>query len=85
MCNASIRDGHLPVSQKAALITPVLKKPALDPDDAKSYRPFSNLIFISKMIERLVANRLMIISKNVDCCRGFNRPIVGGTRLSLLS
>ena len=58
MCNASIREGHLPVSQKAALIMPVLKKPTLDPDDAKSYRPISNLTFISKMIERLVAQQI---------------------------
>ena len=46
------------MSQKAALITPVLKKPMLDPDDAKNYRPISNLTFISKMIERLVAQQI---------------------------
>jgi len=40
---------------KHALVTPRLKKPALDPDTASSYRPISNLSFIS--VERLVAKR----------------------------
>ena len=30
----------------------------LDPDDVKSYRPISNLSFISKVIERIVASQL---------------------------
>jgi len=34
-----------------------LKKHALDPDTASSYRPIFNLSFISKIIERLVAKR----------------------------
>ena len=49
MCNASLRGGSLPVNQKAAIITPVLKKAGLEADDVKSYRP------ISKVIERIVA------------------------------
>ena len=55
MCNASLREGSLPVSQKAAIITPILKKRGLVSDDVKSYRPISNLTFISKVIERIVA------------------------------
>jgi len=51
MCNASMRDGNLPISQKAAIITPILKKRGLDIDDVKSYRPISNLSFISKVID----------------------------------
>jgi len=58
MCNASLRVGQLPESQKAAIITPVLKKPGLDADECKNYRPISNLTFISKVIERLVARQL---------------------------
>ena len=58
MCNASLREGLLPESQKAAVITPVLKKPGLDPDDCKNYRPISNLTFVSKVVERLVARQL---------------------------
>jgi len=58
MCNASLREGFLPESQKAAIITPVLKKSNLDPEDCKNYRPISNLTFISKVTERLAAQQL---------------------------
>ena len=58
MCNASLREGFLPASQKAAIITPILKKVGLDVDDAKSYRPISNLTFVSKVIERIVADQI---------------------------
>ena len=36
MCNSSLSEGCLPGSQKAAIITPVLKKSNLDQDDAKN-------------------------------------------------
>jgi len=58
MCNASMRDGNLPISQKAAIIPPIVKKRGLDVDDVKSYRPISNLTFISKVIERIVATQM---------------------------
>ena len=58
MCCASLDKGQLPKSQKAALITPIVKKSGLDPNDVKSYRPISNLTFISKVIERIVASQL---------------------------
>ena len=44
---------------KAAHITPTLKKADLDPADAKSYRPISNLSVLSKLLERLVAKQLV--------------------------
>ena len=56
--NASLREGHLPESQKAAVITPVLKKTNADPDELKNYRPISNLTFISKVIERFVVEQI---------------------------
>jgi hypothetical protein len=52
-------DGVLPGSQKSAIIRPIIKKVNLDPSDPKSYRPISNLTFISKLIERLVAGSLL--------------------------
>ena len=58
MCNVSLQHGLLPESQKAAIVTPILKKHDLDPEDVKSYRPISNLTFISKVIERIVASQL---------------------------
>jgi hypothetical protein len=43
---------------KQALVTPLLKKPSLDCQLLKNYRPVSNLSFISKVLERVVASRL---------------------------
>ena len=43
-----------------ATITPLLKKPSLDPEVLKHYRPISNLSFLSKILERVVANRLRL-------------------------
>ena len=59
MCNASIVEGHLPLSQRHAIVTPLLKKPSLDPDELKNYRPVSNLTFVSKVVERLVSDQLV--------------------------
>lgn len=58
MCNASLTEGCLPASQKKAIITPAVKKPNLDPDEPKNYRPISNLAFISKVIERVVSEQV---------------------------
>jgi len=44
---------------KAAYITPLLKKPDMDPAEAKSYRPISILSVLSKLLERLVARQLL--------------------------
>jgi hypothetical protein len=59
LINASLRDGPLPVSQKHAIITPLLKKASCDPAELKNYRPVSNLTFISKVVERIVAQQLV--------------------------
>ena len=58
MCNASLREGHLPSSQKAAVIIPIPKKANADSDELKNYRPISNLTFISKVVERIVAEQI---------------------------
>ena len=54
MCNRSLEEGWLPESQRHAILKPILKKDGLDAKDVKSYRPISNLTFISKLVERLV-------------------------------
>ena len=43
---------------KQALVTPLLKKDDLDPELLKNCRPVSNLSFLSKVLERVVAARL---------------------------
>ena len=51
--------GIVPTKMKAALVTPLHKKPSLDKDVMKNFRPVSNLSFISKLTERVVLNRLI--------------------------
>ena len=43
---------------KNALVKPLIGKSSSDPDDYKNYRPVSNLGFVSKVVERVVANQL---------------------------
>jgi hypothetical protein len=57
--NQSLALGVVPSDFKSAYITPLLKKADLDPTDAKSYRPISNLPVLSKLLERLVARQLL--------------------------
>jgi hypothetical protein len=49
----------VPAVFKSAYITPLLKKPDLDPAENKSYRPISNLSVLSKTLERLVTRQLL--------------------------
>jgi len=59
MVNASLRESHVPATQKHAIITPLIKKSTLDTSALKNYRPVSNLTFLSKVVERIVAGRLL--------------------------
>ena len=43
---------------KRAVVRPLLKKGTLDHNNFKNYRPVSNLSFISKIIEKVVAELL---------------------------
>ena len=56
--NCSLRSSQVPKSMKSAVVTPLLKKSTLDPETLKNYRPVSNLSYISKLLERVVARRL---------------------------
>ena len=46
-------------SLKHAIVRPLLKKPSLDKDTLSNYRPVSNLTQLSKVIEKVVALRIM--------------------------
>ena len=56
--NSSLSTGAVPPAFKLAAVTPILKKPGLDPDVPNNYRPISNLPFLSKVLERVVATQL---------------------------
>jgi len=59
MINTSLHEGYLPTEQKHAVVTPLLKKPGLDADELRNYGPVSNLTFVSKLVERVVASHLV--------------------------
>ena len=56
--NTSLRDGMVPEFFKRALVKPLLKKPGLELLE-KNYRPVSNLSYISKLVECVVAAQLV--------------------------
>lgn len=56
--NSSLSEGTVPTCLKTAQVSPILKKEGMDPTDFKSYRPVSNLSFLSKLLERVVAKQL---------------------------
>ena len=56
--NTSLISGVVPQCFKHALIKP-LKKSNLDPELLKNYHPVSNLLFLSKVLERVVLTQLM--------------------------
>ena len=54
----SLAEGSLPASHKRAVVFPSLKRQGLDPNAPSSYRPISNLSFISKFLERSIFSQL---------------------------
>ena len=58
MVNISMQSGHFPDTLKKAIVKPLLKKPNLDRNNLKNFRPVSNIAFVSKLIEKVVVSRL---------------------------
>uniref|UniRef100_A0A4W5LB64 Reverse transcriptase domain-containing protein n=1 Tax=Hucho hucho TaxID=62062 RepID=A0A4W5LB64_9TELE len=58
MINCSLASGVVPADLKMAAVTPILKKSGLDHLNMGNYRPISNLPFLSKVLERVVASQL---------------------------
>lgn len=56
--NTSLEQSVVPSTFKEALVRPLLKKPGLDKELFRNYRPVSNLPFISKLSEKVVDKRL---------------------------
>ena len=56
--NLSLTSGVVPAQLKVAHVTSLLKKPPLNPEDLKNFRPVSNLHFLSKIVEKAVAAQL---------------------------
>lgn len=57
--NLSLSSGEFPSAFKLSLVRPLLKKPNLDPAVFKHYRPVSNIPFVSKVLEKVVADQTL--------------------------
>ena len=58
LVNCSLSEGVVPDEFKKAIVTPLIKKSSLPPNDLKNYRPVLGLGFISKLVECVVASQL---------------------------
>ena len=56
--NMSLSTGVFPTDLRRAVITPVLKKPSLNRNELRNYRPVANLQLMSKIIEKCVVSQL---------------------------
>ena len=59
LVNAALSSGTFTSQLKSAIVMPLLKKLGSNVEVLKNYRPVSNLSFISKVIERVVASRIL--------------------------
>ena len=57
--NTSLTTGIVPPDLKTAIVKPLLKKPSLEKNLLKNYRPVSNLPFLSKILEKVVLHKLI--------------------------
>ena len=66
--NQSLCLAVFPDCFKLALLNPLLKKPTLDVEVFSNFRPISNLMFMSKLTEKVVASQLInhISSNGLD-------------------
>ncbi len=66
----------MPEKLKDALISPIIKTTLMDNEILQHFRPMSNLVFISKLIEKAVANHMdvyMGVSKLYECMQSVYR------------
>ena len=59
LVNAALSPGTFPSQLKSAIVMPLLQKLGSDVEVLKNYRPVSNLSCISKVIEKVVASRIL--------------------------
>jgi len=57
--NRSLAVGCFPIEFKQAVVHPLLNKSGLDASNLKNYRPVSNLSFLSKLLEKVLQDRLL--------------------------
>ena len=81
--NASLQSGTVPADMKHALVTPLHKRNGLDSNNFANYRPVSNIGFVSKVLERYVANACANMLTTMATMTPFKVPIDRGIALRL--
>ncbi len=56
--NLYLSTSHMPEMLKDAILSPIIQRALVDSEILKKFRPVSNLAFISKLIEKVVANQM---------------------------
>ena len=66
--NLYIVQGYFPNSLKHANIKPLIKKPGLDSETLKNYRPVANLKFLAKTVDRVCSSQIQdyLIENNLN-------------------
>lgn len=87
MINTSIVTGKVPTLWKQAIVVPIFKNG--DRENISNYRPISLLPIISKILERVVANQLMLFLETNNILaqsqHGFRPKLSTATALSVLT
>ena len=74
--NTSLTTGIVPPDLKTAIVKPLLKKPSLDKNLLKNYRPISNLpFFCPKFLKKSFSTNFSPISKKTTSAIPFSQPI----------
>ena len=63
--NLCLTTGDFPISCKSSIVIHLIKKPGLDLEMLKNYRPVSNLSFLSKVIEKVICILGHILDNNI--------------------
>ena len=65
--NLCLTTGDFPISCKSYIVIPLIKKPGLEREIFKKYRPVSNLSFLPKVIEKVISIRILghILDTNI--------------------
>ena len=66
--NLCFSSGDFPAFCKSVIIFSLIKKPGLDSEILKNYRPVANLSFFSKNIEKTIATQIHshLINNDID-------------------
>jgi exonuclease III len=76
--NTSLVSGSVPADLKTAVVKPLLKKPSLDRNELKNFRPVSNLPFLSKILEKVVLCQLLSHLDSNNLCNPFQSAYRAG-------